>query len=126
MHSSFGSFTLQFFFDLTNFELLALFFAIVFVVFAEMINTAIEATVDILTEEYHPKAKIAKNVAAGAVLIAVFNSIIVGAIVFLRKISAIYFKSIYIVTQSCLHLIFVSIIAFFLIMILFMAFHLNK
>ncbi len=35
----------------------------------EMINTVVEAVVDLVTEEYHPLAKIAKDVAAGAVLV---------------------------------------------------------
>ena len=61
-------------------------FAIMFVLFAEMINTAIESTVDLFTEEFNEKAKIAKDVAAGAVLIASLNSIIIGALIFLEKI----------------------------------------
>jgi diacylglycerol kinase (ATP) len=52
----------------TEFTLLCM--AIVLVLVTEMLNTSIEATVDMISEEYHPKAKIAKDIAAGVVLIA--------------------------------------------------------
>lgn len=59
---------------------------IFFVLFAEMMNTAIETVVDMYTQEYNEKAKIAKDIAAGAVTITAICSIIVGAIIFLPKI----------------------------------------
>ena len=52
----------------TEFTLLCM--AIVLVIVTEMLNTAIETTVDMISEEYHPKAKIAKDIAAGVVLVA--------------------------------------------------------
>ncbi len=53
--------------------MILLVFAISLVVISEMFNTAIENTVDIITDEYHVLAKIAKDVAAGGVLIAALN-----------------------------------------------------
>ena len=53
---------------------------------AEMINTAIENTVDLITEEINPKAKVAKDVAAGAVLVSAVCSVIIGFIIFMPKI----------------------------------------
>jgi undecaprenol kinase/diacylglycerol kinase (ATP) len=47
-----------------------------------MINTAIEICVDLASPEYHPLAKIAKDVAAGAVLANAILSIIVGLCIF--------------------------------------------
>lgn len=70
----------------TRGELLVLLLTITVVLCLELINTAIEATVDLFTEEYHPLAKVAKNVAAAAVLFAAINSIIVGLVVFLPYI----------------------------------------
>lgn len=64
---------------------------IMFVFFAEMVNTAIESVVDLCTEEFNEKAKIAKDVAAGAVLITSINSIIIGILIFGNKILEIYF-----------------------------------
>ncbi len=66
-------------------------FTIVFVIFSEMLNTAIETVVDLVTEEYNEKAKIAKDVAAGAVLISAINSIAIGLIIYMDKILEIIF-----------------------------------
>ena len=60
---------LSLFYNFTTTEFLCLMFAVVFVIFAEMVNTAIETVVDLYTDLYHPKAKIAKDVGAGAVLL---------------------------------------------------------
>ena len=57
-----------------------------FVISLELVNTAIENTVDLITQEKHPKAKIAKDVAAGAVLVAAITAVIIGLIIFLPKI----------------------------------------
>ncbi|MCI6677273.1 MAG: diacylglycerol kinase family protein [Clostridiales bacterium] len=52
----------------------------------ELVNTAVEATVDLITEERKPLAKIAKDTAAGAVLIAAIMAAVVGCIIFLPKV----------------------------------------
>ncbi|MGB9802838.1 diacylglycerol kinase, partial [Desulfofundulus sp.] len=51
-------------------------------VIAEMFNTAVEKVVDLYSSQYHPLARVAKDVAAGAVLLAALNSIVVGLLVF--------------------------------------------
>jgi diacylglycerol kinase (ATP) len=63
-------------------ELIALLIAIAFVLIAEMINTAIEGAVDVSTTSFDPNAKLAKDIAAGAVLIATVVAVIVGYLVF--------------------------------------------
>ena len=73
-------------FKISTIEWALLVFAIMFVLFAEMMNTAIESVVDLCTEEFNEKAKIAKDVAAGAVLMSSLNSIIIGVLIFLEKI----------------------------------------
>lgn len=60
--------------------------AAAFVIAAEMLNTAVEAAVDVATTSYHPLARVAKDVAAGAVLIAAFASVLVGYLVFIPRI----------------------------------------
>lgn len=77
---------LGFSFNISKSEWLILVLTIFLVLFSEFINTAIETTVDLFTEEYNEKAKIAKDVAAGAVLITSINSIIIGIIIFSEKI----------------------------------------
>lgn len=76
---------LSLFFDFKTSEFLCLIFAIVLVIFAEMINTGIETLVDLYTDLYHPKAKIAKDVGAGAVLLMSINSVVVAYFLFLRN-----------------------------------------
>ena len=72
---------LAFIYDVTRLELIALMIAIAFVLIAEMVNTAVEATIDLSTPSFDPLAKIAKDLAAGAVLIASVNAIAVGYLV---------------------------------------------
>ena len=72
---------LAFAYDVSRLELVALLLAIAFVLITEMINTAIEAATDIATTSFDPLAKLAKDIAAGAVLIAAVNAIVVGYLV---------------------------------------------
>ena len=58
-------------------------FLIGFVISLELTNTAIEAMVDAFTDEEHPRAKFAKDIAAGAVLVSAITSAAVGIIIFL-------------------------------------------
>ena len=51
-----------------------------------MVNTAVEAVVDLVTEERKPLAKLAKDAAAGAVLIAAIMAAIAGMIIFIPKL----------------------------------------
>jgi diacylglycerol kinase (ATP) len=59
-------------------EFACLLLCIVVVTVLEMINTVVESVVDLVTEEYHPLAKIAKDVAAGAVLVGSIGAAVVG------------------------------------------------
>ncbi|MDD2619694.1 MAG: diacylglycerol kinase family protein [Syntrophomonadaceae bacterium] len=59
-----------------------LFLTIFMVLVAETINTAVEISVDLITNDYHPLAKLAKNVAAGAVLLAAINALIMAVVIF--------------------------------------------
>ncbi|MBA3365801.1 MAG: diacylglycerol kinase [Actinobacteria bacterium] len=63
-------------------ELMVLLLAIAFVLIAEMINTALEGAIDVATTSFDPMAKLAKDIAAGAVLIATINAVAVGYLVF--------------------------------------------
>lgn len=72
-------------------ELLVIFFAITLVIMAELFNTAIEAVVDLCVQEFHPLARIAKNVAAGAVLLAALNSLVVAYIIIYPRLEGFSF-----------------------------------
>jgi diacylglycerol kinase (ATP) len=67
-------------------ELIVLLLAIAFVLIAEMVNSALEAAIDMATTAFDPLAKLAKDIAAGAVLIASVNAVAVGYLVFSHKI----------------------------------------
>jgi diacylglycerol kinase (ATP) len=73
--------------DVSRLELIALLLAIAFVLIAEMINTAIEGAIDVATTSFDPMAKLAKDIAAGAVLIATVNAIAIGYLVFSGQVS---------------------------------------
>jgi diacylglycerol kinase (ATP) len=66
-------------------ELSVLLVSIAFVLVAEMINTAVEGAIDAATTSFDPMAKLAKDIAAGAVLIASVNAVAVGYLVFAGK-----------------------------------------
>ncbi|WP_445490352.1 diacylglycerol kinase family protein [Niallia sp. 03133] len=67
-------------------EWLFLSIAVGFVIAMELMNTALERVVDLVTKEYHPLAKQAKDIAAGAVFIAAILSLVIGFIIFFPKI----------------------------------------
>ncbi|MCF6461073.1 diacylglycerol kinase [Clostridium sp. Cult3] len=100
---------LSLFFDFSRGELLLLFFTISLVFITEMINTAIERTIDLITEDFHPLARIAKDVAAGGVLIAAINSIVVGYLLFFDRLNPYTNRILYKIKNSSVHLTFVSI-----------------
>lgn len=99
-----------FFYDLSKVELLVITITITMVLLAEMINTAVECAIDSTTNYYHPLAKIAKNVAAGAVLITAINSVLVGYIIFGDRLMPFTFIVIRKVKDSNPYMIFLSLV----------------
>jgi diacylglycerol kinase (ATP) len=95
---------------LSKIEFIALTLAIILVLLSEMINTAIEVAVDLFQEEYHPLAKISKDIAAGAVLIASFGAFIIGYLVLFPQINRILTTGIPHVKQSPEHITFIALI----------------
>ncbi|HEX9118481.1 MAG TPA: diacylglycerol kinase family protein [Anaerolineae bacterium] len=78
------------------FHLMPLEWAIVVLTFgvvfsAEMVNTVAETAVDILTQRHHPMAKVAKDVGAGAVLVAALAALGVGIAIFGPRLWALFF-----------------------------------
>ena len=74
-------------FGASKLELAVLLLAITFVMVAELVNTAVEATIDVASTSFDPMAKIAKDIAAGAVLIAALNAVAVGYLVFSGEVA---------------------------------------
>ncbi|CEG27903.1 diacylglycerol kinase family protein [Bacillus sp. B-jedd] len=78
---------LAFFFSITATEWLFILFAIGGMISLELMNSAIERAVDLSTEEFHPLAKQAKDMAAGAVLVFACLSVIIGLIIFWPRLA---------------------------------------
>ncbi|MDF2548158.1 MAG: phosphatase family protein [Anaerosolibacter sp.] len=112
-----GVLLLSLFFRLSKLEILVLFFTISLVIITEMLNTSIEATIDLITDQYHVLAKIAKNVAAGAVLVASLNAILVAYIIFFDKLNLVTEIVLNQVRQMPIHVTFISLIIVVLIVI---------
>lgn len=80
-----------FLFQLSTTEWLFLLLSIFGVLSLELMNTAVERSVDLITSDYHPIAKRAKDASAAAVLIFSCGAAIIGIIIFLPKILALFF-----------------------------------
>ena len=88
--SSIVVFLLSIYFSITKMEWIVILFAIGGMFSLELINTAIERVVDLVTKEYHPLAKQAKDIAAGAVFLYAVLSVIVGSIIFIPYIFKLF------------------------------------
>lgn len=98
------------FFDISKIEMLILAITISMVIGAELFNTAIEAVIDMNTNYYHPLAKIAKNVAAGAVVVTALNAVLVGYIIFWDKLSNLSYILLNKIKESEPHTIFILLV----------------
>jgi len=102
--------TVCFLYDLSKPELLAIVISISLVLTTELVNTAIEFTIDLYTSNYHHLAKHAKNAAAGAVLVTALNAVVVGFIIFWKKLDAVNFILINKVRDSSPYTVFMILV----------------
>lgn len=98
------------FFRVSRLEFIAILFAVVFVFVSELMNTAIEAAVDVATQSFDPIAKVAKDVAAGAVFIASMNALVVGYVVFFARLGRVGDLLLSRVQQAPMHITIVALI----------------
>ena len=94
-------------------ETMVLCIIITMVLIAEMLNTAIEHIVDLVQSEIHPVAKIIKDVSAGAVLVSAVNAVVVGYVLFSRKIPFNVQDQMTRIRESAWHITFISLILVF-------------
>lgn len=93
-HVAFGFFPVLggFYFEISNMEWIVIVLCIFLVIIMEFLNTIIETVVDMVTNyEYHVLAKKAKDIAAGAVLVTAFFTVVIAAIIFLPKLMDLVF-----------------------------------
>jgi len=94
-------------------EIITLCITIALVLASEMINTAVELIVDMIKTEFHPMARIIKDVSAGMVLLTSINAIIVGYILFAKRIPFNIQAEMARIKESPWHLTFISLISVF-------------
>jgi len=107
-----------FFFDLDRLSIVALFVAISFVFITEMLNSALEYAIDIFTSRYDPRAKLAKDLAAGAVLVATLNALAVAYLVFYERLTSMPYNVLTKVRETPTD---VTVISVFLLMVVVIA-----
>lgn len=96
--------------NITKVELLILFVSMTLVMATELLNTAIESTIDATTNHYHPLAKIAKNTAAAAVLLTAVNALAVGYFIFWEEITTFTYRGVQLVKHSSPYLVIVILV----------------
>ncbi len=96
--------------------------AVILVLLAEMINTAIEYVVDIISPEHSEKARIAKDVSAGAVLITAFGAAVLGYIILFPYFSRAFENGIYIAKHSNEEIAIISIILVLILVVVLKAY----
>ena len=98
------------FLNLEYIELIILCFTIGFVLFAEMINTALEHTIDLVKEDFHPLARIVKDICAGAVLLSAMFAIIVGYMLLASRVGIRIEDNILKIRESSCHITFIVLL----------------
>ncbi|OFV84542.1 MAG: diacylglycerol kinase [Acidobacteria bacterium RBG_16_64_8] len=97
------------FLNISRLEFVIVFVTVAFVLMAELVNSAIEAVVDIVTDQFDPRAKAAKDMAAGAVLIAAINALVVAYLVLADRLSHVSLELLGVIRRSPAHLSIVAL-----------------
>ncbi|MEA3305368.1 MAG: diacylglycerol kinase [Candidatus Omnitrophota bacterium] len=113
IHFLFSMFTLLLgiYLGMDGIRLLLLLAATTFVLFAEMFNTAIELTVDLVSDTVNPLARIIKDISAGAVLLSAVNALIVFYVIFSQYLNIPFEDTLMRIKQSSWHITFIALIA---------------
>ena len=88
------------FLNLSRLQLVMVFMAVAFVFITELVNSAIEAVVDMVTDEFDPRAKVAKDMAAGAVLVAAVNALVVAYLVLADRLTHVSLDLVIVIRRS--------------------------
>ncbi len=110
--------TLGLYLNLPKVELLLLVGAISLVLVLEMVNTAIELTVDLIKNMYHPLARIIKDVTAGAVFLSALNAAVVGYVVFSGRLGIHVADGITRIMHSPWYVTFISLLVVLLVVLM--------
>jgi diacylglycerol kinase (ATP) len=99
-------------------ELAVLVLVILLVLITEMFNTALEFAVDLATKEYHPLAKLAKDVSAGAVLVSSVGAVLVGYLVLADNLGPLSLETLDTIRRQPAHLTLVTLGVIVLVVLL--------
>lgn len=110
------------FLRVTPLEFTLLTVSVCFVLCAELLNTAVEAVVDLVSPDFHPLAKIAKDVAAGAVLVAAFGAAVMGYLILSKYIFPIYREALAMIGSPTELGIIVSLLMVVIVVVILKAF----
>ena len=97
------------FLGVSKFELAVLVLVIVAVFITEMFNTALEFAVDLVTKEYHPLAKLSKDVSAGAVLVSSVGAVLVGYLILADDLGPLSLETLDTIRRQPAHLTLVAL-----------------
>lgn len=113
--------------NFARWETLMLCTAITFVILSEMVNTVVELTLDMIHDRFNPLVRIVKDVSAAAVLMASFNAVVVGYLLFSKHLAFSLELGLIKVRQSPWHLTFISLIIVLVMVVMIKAvFHRGK
>src|SRR3712207_1382509 len=104
--------------EVRKLELAVLILVIVVVLITEMLNTTLEFAVDLVTKEYHPLAKLAKDVAAGAVLVSSVGAVLVGYLILADNLGALSLETLDTIRRQPAHLTLVTLGVIVLVVLL--------
>jgi diacylglycerol kinase (ATP) len=106
------------YFGLDRVEFIGLALAISLVLITEILNTAVEAAVDLASEAFHPLAKVAKDTAAGAVFVAAFCAVVLGYFILYPHVARLFEKGVSQVRMAGETLAFISAVLVVIVVIL--------
>lgn len=96
--------------DFTRIELICLGGIVTLVLFAEMLNTAVEHTIDLISDAFHPLARVIKDVSAGAVLLTAISAAIFGYLLFSRHVEFSFIGGLSRIKNSPMHIAIIALI----------------
>lgn len=107
---------------INRFEFITISILVILVLLAEMINTAVEAVVDLVSEEFHIKAQSAKDIAAGAVLVTAFGATAIGYIILFPYMKKAFNEGITIAVHTHEDIALISLVITFILVIIMKAY----
>jgi diacylglycerol kinase (ATP) len=121
LYSAVAILILSYFLGVQRHDFLIIAVTVILVLLAEMMNTAIEFLVDMVSPDYSEKARIAKDVAAGAVLITAFGAVIIGYIILFPYVHDAFDSGVVIAKHTSNEIALISLVIVLIIVVMLKA-----